>query len=123
VIIQPNLFSKLGYDFSYFFPASNNDGSTSENEEKKKFNSFYELFLDYTEFSTIQGLKYIFVSYQTIIGKLFWSMVVLLMLLLGLYWCNQSYQGWKDNPVQTMVTTTSFSINEVKKIFSGRFAL
>ena len=111
------------YDFSYFIPASNNDTSTAENEEKKKFNSFYELFLDYTEFSTIQGLKYIFVSYQTIIGKLFWSMVVLLMLLLGLYWCNQSYQDWKDNPVQTMVTTTSFSINEVKKIFSRRFAL
>jgi hypothetical protein len=84
-----------------------------EEEEKKEFNTFYELFLDYTEFSTIQGLNYIFISYQTIFGKIFWSLVVLLMLLLGSYWCNQAYQDWQENPVQTMVKTTSFTINEV----------
>ncbi len=35
-----------------------------EGKEKKTFDSGYELFLDYTEYSTIQGLIYIFFSYQ-----------------------------------------------------------
>jgi len=35
-----------------------------EKEEKKTFNSSSEIFLDYSEYSTIQGLIYIFFSYQ-----------------------------------------------------------
>jgi len=82
-------------------------------EERKEFHSFYELFLNYTEFSTIQGLNYIFISHQTMIGRIFWTLTLILMFLLGFYWCNQSYQDWQNNPVQTTITTTSFPINEV----------
>jgi len=144
----------------------NNVEPVVEKEEKKEFHSFYQLFLNYTEFSTIQGfnvptfyvqnlrkhclaafsctcnkrksaettfvqkklcekfvrkmlmkltkgLNYIFISYQTMIGRIFWTLTLILMFLLGSYWCNQSYQDWQDNPVQTTITTTSFPINEV----------
>jgi hypothetical protein len=35
--------------------------------EKKTFKNGYEIFLDYSEYSTIQGLIYIFFSYQVYI--------------------------------------------------------
>ena len=36
-------------------------------EEEKRFDSTYKIFLDYTEHSTIQGLIYIFLPYQVLI--------------------------------------------------------
>ena len=57
---------------------------------------------------------FIFNNQQTIIGRIFWSLVLILLFSLGLYWCAQSYQNWKNNPVLTTITTTTFSINEVK---------
>jgi hypothetical protein len=84
-----------------------------DHKEMKVFKTNYDLFLDYTEYSTIQGLIYIFATYQTIIGRIFWTTVLLFMFSLGIYWCVQSYQNWKGNQVLTTVTTTDFSINEV----------
>ena len=83
--------------------------------EKKTFKSSFDILQDYSEYSTIQGLIYIFFSYQTIFGRIFWIVVVLLMLMLGLYWCIQAYQDWKDKPVLTTITTTTFPITEVSK--------
>ena len=84
-----------------------------DEEKKKVFSSSSEIFLDYTEYSSIQGLIYVFLSYQTIIGKIFWTSVLLFMFSLGLYWCIQAYQDWKNNPVLTTITTTAYSVNEV----------
>jgi hypothetical protein len=36
----------------------------NENNEEKVFGSVWEIFLNYTEDSTIQGLMYIFLPYQ-----------------------------------------------------------
>ena len=48
--------------------AVNADTVESEDNEEgnKVFSSAKEIFLDYTEYSTIQGLIYIFLSYQVI---------------------------------------------------------
>ena len=86
-----------------------------EKEEKSKatLRPLYEIFLDYTEYSTIQGLIYIFFTYQTRFGKIFWTSALILLFSLGIYWCTQAYQDWHANPVLTTITTTALSINEV----------
>jgi hypothetical protein len=102
---------------NFFRTVWNNDCSKEEDileeEKTKTFNSSFEILKDYSEYSTIQGLIYIFFSYQTTFGRIFWIVVVLLMLMLGLYWCIQAYQDWKDKPVLTTITTTTYPINKV----------
>jgi hypothetical protein len=68
----------------------------------------------YTEYSTIQGLIYIFFPYQTIFGKVFWTITILLMLALGFYWCYEAYQGWVGQPVLTTITTTGLPVEKVR---------
>ena len=82
-------------------------------EEKKRFNSSYEIIVDYSEYSTIQGLIYIFFSYQTVFGQIFWILVVTLMFLLGVYWCYQAYDDWQTNPTLTTVITTAYPVKQV----------
>ena len=89
-------------------------GDADEEEEKRTFNSSYEIIVDYSEYSTIQGFIYIFFSYQTIFGKIFWIIVILGMLALGLYWCIQAYLDWQDKPVLTTITTTAYSVKQVR---------
>ena len=50
-------------------------------------------------------------------GKIFWSAVLLFMFSLGVYWCVQSYQDWREHQVLTTITTTDFSVNEVIAFF------
>jgi hypothetical protein len=82
-------------------------------KNEKLSSAIYDLFLDYTEYSTIQGLIYIFFSYQTILGRIFWSLILILMFTLGVIWCKQAYDNWKQNPVLTTITTTAFPSDEV----------
>jgi hypothetical protein len=51
----PYLGTKLKYIFENIISGNANVDSATGKEEKKEFNSLYELFLDYIEFSTIQG--------------------------------------------------------------------
>ena len=81
--------------------------------EKKKFSSSYDVITDYAELSTIQGLVYIFLTYQTTFGKLFWTMVVTFMFALGTYWCIGVYNDWQKNPTLTTVTTTAYPVKQV----------
>ncbi len=85
--------------------------------EKKTFNSKYEIIVDYSEYSTIQGLIYIFFSYQTLFGRIFWILTILLMTILGLYWCIQSYVDWQNQPVLTTITTTAYNIRSVSTFY------
>jgi hypothetical protein len=59
-------------------------------EQQKKFEGPYDIVQDYSEYSTIQGIIYIFFSHQTTFGRLFWILVVILMLVLGGYWTAQA---------------------------------
>jgi hypothetical protein len=45
-----------------------------------------KIILEYTDYASIQGLYYIFVENQTTFGRIFWTIVVFLMALLGTYW-------------------------------------
>ena len=111
-------YSNLVTGHVNFPPAWNNDSTEKEegNEEEREVRVFHspkDIFLEYSEYSTIQGLIYIFFAYQTIVGKIFWTIVLLLMLALGLYWCIQAYLDWQDKPVLTTITTTAYSVNKV----------
>ena len=68
----------------------------------------------------IQGLIYIFFSYQSWLGRLFWIVMIILMLMLGLYWCIQAYIDWRDKPVLTTITTTAYSVRKVIIHFQHR---
>ncbi len=87
-----------------------------DEDEKKTFNSSYEIIVDYSEYSTIQGFIYIFFSYQTLFGRIFWIIVILAMLILGLYWCIKAYLDWQEKPVLTTITTTAYSVKQVKML-------
>ena len=63
--------------------------SKEEETQEKKFDGPYEIIQDYSEYSTIQGIIYIFFSYQTNFGRFFWILVVIAMLILGSYWTVQ----------------------------------
>ena len=61
---------------------------------------------EYSEYSTIAGCLYIFMNDQRFAGRLFWTILIICMLALGLYWSLFLYNDWDDNPVTTTVTTT-----------------
>ena len=82
-------------------------------DRAKKVQAIKGLLLDYTDRSTIQGLNYIFNPDQTWIGRIFWTLVVAFMLILGLYWCYQLYDDWRSNPVLTTIRTTGLPVEKV----------
>jgi hypothetical protein len=97
-----------------FFSAWSKDDEDEEDDERKRpFKSSYEIWVDYTEYSTWMGLIYIFLKYQTMIGRIFWIIVMILMAALGLYWCIKAYLDWQDKPVLTTITTTAYSVKGV----------
>ncbi len=73
------------------------------------FSTFFQLCS-----SAFQGLNYIFFEYQTRFGKLIWTLVIFLLMILGLYWCIQTYQNWDDNPVLTTITTSDYPVQNVR---------
>ena len=46
--------------------------------------------------------------------------MIVLMTILGLYWCIKAYLDWQDKPVLTTITTTAFP---VKSVSSSGFLL
>jgi hypothetical protein len=55
-------------------------------EKPSRGQEIYEIVKDYSEYSTIQGVIYIFQSNQTQVGKFFWTIVIIGMVALGTYW-------------------------------------
>ena len=69
---------------------------------------------EYSGYSTIQGIVYIFQTDQSLAGRLVWISNVASMILLGGYWSLQSYADWQNNPVLTTVATTAFPITAIE---------
>ena len=88
--------------------------------KKRRFNSSYEIIQDFSDYASIQGIIYIFFSYQTIFGKMFWFLVIVAMLCLGIYWIVQAYVSWQDKPVLTSITTTAYSVKQVATFFCNK---
>ena len=71
----------------------------------------YKTIQDYSEYSTIQGVVYIFLTHHKIFGKIFWILTVLSMLILGTYWSISAYYSWQDNPV---LTTSAYPVTDIE---------
>ena len=70
------------------------------------FAELYGLIKEYSEYSTVAGLIYIFMEDQSRAGKVFWILVILSMLNLRTYWSVAIYNDWKSQPVLTTAKTT-----------------
>jgi len=73
----------------------------------------FNIIKDYSEYSTVQGIIYIFQTNQTTFGKIFWSTVVFLMIVLGCYWSINAYNDWVNNPVVTTINTTAYPVRNL----------
>jgi hypothetical protein len=82
--------------------------------EKVNPNEVYKLVQDYSEYSTIQGIHYIFRLKQSEIGIFFWILVVLGMASLGMFWSIEAYNDWQDNLVLTTINTTAYPITNIE---------
>jgi hypothetical protein len=67
----------------------------------------------YSEYSTIQGIVYIFQSKQTVGGKIFWILVVSFFLFLGVRFSQSAFTNWKNSPVLTTLTSTAHPIKKI----------
>ncbi len=76
--------------------------------------SLYEIIQNYSEYSSIVGLLYVFMPDQTAAGKLFWITVIVLMLVLGMYWSIVIYQDWQDQVVITTASSTALPVTNVE---------
>jgi hypothetical protein len=74
----------------------------------------YNIIQEYSEYSTIQGVLYIFQTNQSQIGRIFWSLVIFAMLLLGTYWSVGAYSDWQATPVLTTVKTSALPIKNIE---------
>jgi hypothetical protein len=64
------------------------------------------LFLEYTENSTIAGLHYAFKPKQLLVVRLLWMAAIAILTFLGIWFSVQSYLDWNNKPVLTTITNT-----------------
>ena len=94
--------------------SSSTSTTSSEKGRQSIRRETYDIVRDYSEYSTIQGIIYLFQSNQTQCGKMFWLLVVIAMLILGTYWSVTAYNDWILNPVLTTVKTSAFKIKNLE---------
>ena len=82
--------------------------------KQSKQKGMFHIINDYSGYSTIQGIIYIFKTDQSLAGRLVWISIVAFMILLGAYWSLQSYADWKNNPVLTTVATTAYAVKAIE---------
>ena len=83
--------------------------------KQSKQKGMFHIINDYSGYSTIQGLIYIFKTDQSLAGRLVWISIVAFMILLGAYWSLQSYADWKNNPVLTTVATMAYPVKAIER--------
>lgn len=90
--------------------------STTSTEKRPRSirREMFNIVRDYSEYSTIQGVIYLFQSSQTQVGRLFWLLVIISMLALGTYWSVTAYNDWITNPVVTTVKTSALKIKNIE---------
>ena len=93
-------------------------------KNKSKGKELYDTIQEYSEYSTVAGILYIFMPQQTTAGKLFWVFVILSMLALSIYWSAVLYFQWEgqtDNPMHyvTIILSGIMTVYFVYKIFQN----
>jgi hypothetical protein len=68
----------------------------------------------FSEYATIQGIVYIFASNRTVVQLYYWSITVVLLMILGIYWSAGLFLEWKVKPVLTTLQSTGYPINDIE---------
>ena len=68
----------------------------------------------FSEYATIQGIVYIFASNRTVVQLYYWSITVVLLMILGIYWSAGLFLEWKVKPVLTTIQSTGYPINDIE---------
>ena len=74
--------------------ANVDDNMKTKNDEEAEKSKFMDEVRDYSEYSTIAGLIYVFMEGQTTFGKVYWITTVVAMMALGAYWTGVIYSEW-----------------------------
>ena len=61
---------------------------------------------EFTEYTTIQGLVYVFSKNISLFGKVFWILSVSFMLSVGMLWTVEMYTNWQSNQVNKIIFLT-----------------
>ena len=110
---------KIFFFFASFLkPREDRDEVEVVVNELKVLKSSFDIIKEYSEYATIQGLVYLSLPDQSSFGKFFWTLVIFLMMIMGLCWCIEAYQNWKDQPVLTTITTTAYSVKQVAHLIN-----
>jgi hypothetical protein len=78
----------------------------------RKVKSVLECLHQHSSNLSIQGVSYIFQTHQSLIGRIFWSLVVSSTIMLASVWSYLMYQDWQVSPVLTTVTTTAHPVEQ-----------
>jgi hypothetical protein len=99
---------------SYFFILLKMPEIRMPKTNKAKGKELYDMVQEYSEYSTVAGILYIFMPQQTTAGKMFWVLVVVSMLALSTYWSVVLYFQWEGQTVITTVLTAALPVNQIK---------
>ena len=81
--------------------------------------SMWKTTIEFSEYSTIQGIVYVFSSNTKLLGKVYWLISICVLISLGLYWTADIYMSWQSQQVLyciqviLAVLVLPFSIREV----------
>ena len=103
--------------FSNFLPNGLKDEDSSDDVIAAS-PSLSEVFHEYVEHASIQGLNYWFLFTTSPFGKVFWCITVMAAVSQGFYWCDVTYQLWSTKPVITTIGSTSLPVQEARIFFS-----
>jgi hypothetical protein len=70
--------------------------------------------INYSKYTKIHGVYYVFKTNSSHLRKGFWILVLLLMLFMTSKWSIKMYQGWEDQPVLTTLATTALPVKLVE---------
>ena len=101
----------------YFLPNGSKDEDSSDDVIAAS-PSLSEVFHEYVEHASIQGLNYLFLFTTSPFGKVFWCITVMAAVSQGFYWCDVTYQLWSTKPVITTIGSTSLPVQEARIYFS-----
>ncbi len=93
---------------------TSSDGNRHRKNSRKTSKEIYKAIQDYSEYSTIQGVVHIFSTNQKTVGKIFWILTVVSLLILGTYWSISAYYSWQDDPVLTTVKTSAYPVTDIE---------
>jgi hypothetical protein len=73
----------------------------------------WDVLFNYSQTSTIAGFHYIFEPKLSVIGKVFWFVLVVMLTAFGAYFSIQNYGQWTSEPVIITLKSTGLPVSKV----------